>query len=144
MTSINGVVVTPQKIIDTLGGAVFHGLKASDDAYSGFGEAYFSTVDAGAVKGWKRHREMIMNLLVPHGMVRFVIYDDREGSPTNGHFQVITLSPEHYYRLTVPPMVWMGFQGVGEKGGMLLNIASILHDPSEVDHIEIDMISFDW
>ena len=59
---IEGVMFTPLYIVDTEGGDVLHAMKSSDSGYSGFGEAYFSTVESNAIKGWKLHREMVMNL----------------------------------------------------------------------------------
>lgn len=143
-SGIDGVVLTSLRIIDTPGGDVLHGMKRSDTGYAGFGEAYFSSVKKGVVKGWKRHRCMTLNLVVPVGAVRFVLYDDRLDSPNCGMFQDVTLSISNYQRLTVPPMVWMAFQGEGEEGGMLLNIASIEHDPEEADLKAIEEIAFDW
>jgi len=143
--NINGVLLTPLKIIDTLGGNVLHGMKLDDPGYSGFGEAYFSTIESGVVKGWKRHRQMALNLVVPVGAVRFVIYDDRLDSSTYRMYQEVTLSINNYYqRLTVPPMVWMAFQGVGGKENMLLNIASIRHEPNEADRKSVEEIPFVW
>jgi len=141
---IEGVLSTPISIIETEGGDVLHGLKLSDPGYSGFGEAYFSSVDAGFVKGWKRHHRMVLNLVVPFGQVHFVLYDDREESSTFGEFQEFTLSKNNYYCLTVPPLLWMAFQGQGDFGGTLLNIASIPHSPDEVDRKEIGQIPFAW
>ena len=77
---IDGLSVTPLDIIDVTGGNVLHIIKASDKSYSGFGEAYFSTVDYGVIRGWKRNRDMRLNLVVPVGSVRFVAYDNRNKS----------------------------------------------------------------
>ena len=142
--SIDGVLLVPMKIIDTLGGDVLHGMKRSDSGYVGFGEAYYSRVESGAIKAWKRHRSMTLNLTVPHGAVRFVIFDDRVGSSSCGLFQEVELSTQHYSRLTVPPMVWTGFQGASQETSLLFNIASIPHDPAEVDRKMIDEIDYQW
>ena len=97
------------------------------------------------MKAWKRHREMVLNLIVPVGMITFVLYDDRQDSSTYGSFQEIILSQENYCRLTVPPMVWLGFKGVMEgANSMLLNIANIPHDPDEVDRLELDVLKYNW
>lgn len=138
---IEGVVLTPLRIIDTPGGDVMHAMKQSDSSFSGFGEAYFSQIEHGAIKAWKRHREMILNLVVPVGEVRFVLYDDRENQSV---FQELLLSPSHYCRLTVPPMVWVGFQGLSSEGSIVLNVANLEHDPLEVDRQEIDQIDYNW
>lgn len=141
---IDGVIISPQKIIETPGGDVFRGIKAGDTGYAGFGEAYFSTVEYGVVKGWKRHKKMTLNLLVPVGEIRFVVYDDRVDSSTYKKFLDISISRANYSRLTVPPMIWMAFQGVGKEMSMLLNVASIAHDPNEADAKQISEIEYDW
>ena len=145
ISNIDGVLLTPLKVIDVSGGDVLHGMKCSDPGYLGFGEAYFSEVESGAVKAWKRHKQMTLNLVVPLGAVRFIIFDDRENSKSNGKYQEVTLSRlSDYSRLTVPPMVWMGFQGIDDKTSILLNIANIEHIPEEADRKEINEIKYDW
>jgi dTDP-4-dehydrorhamnose 3,5-epimerase len=145
MDAINEeIIVTPLEVIDVVGGDVLHAMKETDLGYDGFGEAYFSTIERGAIKGWKYHKEMTLNLIVPVGAVRFVFYDDRNSSPTFGSYHEVTLSRKNYSRLTVPPMFWMGFQGVGGNSSLLLNIANIPHDSTEVDRKALDEIYFDW
>jgi len=139
---IKDVLITKLDIIDTPGGSVMHAIRESSVGFVGFGEAYFSQVDKGAVKAWKCHKKMTLNLIVPVGEVRFVLFDDREIS--NVQFQEIIISKNNYSRLTVPPMIWVGFQGLSDGGSMLLNIADIEHDPNEVDRKEIDKINYDW
>ena len=141
---IEGVIVSPLKIIDVEGGDVLHAMKSFDNGYKGFGEAYFSTIKNGIIKGWKRHKDMTLNLIVPKGNVRFVLFDFRDDSITKGQFFEVSLSLENYNRLTVPPMIWMGFQGLEEGFSLLLNISNIPHSKSEVEHKELDEIYFDW
>lgn len=143
-TTLEGVLLTPLSIVATSGGDVMHAMKKSNVGYSGFGEAYFSQVESGVIKAWKRHHEMTLNLVVPVGAIHFVLYDDRHHSSTCSEFQQVTLSTENYYRLTVPPMVWVGFQGCDSNISMLLNIANIEHHPYELDQKKIDEIVFDW
>ncbi len=142
--NIDGVFLNPLRIIEGEPGDVMHALKRSEPEFSGFGEAYFSTVHQGKFKGWKRHRRMVLNLVVPVGGIKFVIHDDREGSSSNGNFFEVELSLNNYQRLTVPPMVWMGFQGLSSGPNMLLNVASILHDPDESDRRDPETIPFAW
>jgi dTDP-4-dehydrorhamnose 3,5-epimerase len=73
-----------------------------------------------------------------------VIYDDRESSASCGEYQVVTLSRDNFCRLTVPPMVWMGFQGMDVNTSMLLNIADIEHSPAELDRKELNAIKYNW
>jgi len=141
---IEGIIITPLKEIKALGGNVLHAMKSLDKGYNGFGEAYFSIVEKGIIKGWKRHNLMTLNLVVPIGEIRFVIFDDRKGSLTYGEFQKIVLSRKQYSRLTVPPLLWIGFHGLGEKDSMLLNVVNIPHDSKEVVSKNLDDFDFDW
>ena len=141
--SITEVTTTPLSIIDTKGGAVLHAIKRSDYGFSGFGEAYFSTIEHNAIKGWKRHKKMVLNLIVPIGSVRFILYDDRNNQINK--FQEVVLSLKSgYARLTVPPMIWVGFQGLDIHPSIVLNIASIEHSSEEIDQKELDEIKFNW
>ncbi len=137
MGVIDQVVLTPLRIIPGDSGDVMHAIKMQESSFHGFGEAYFSTVDKNAVKGWKKHHKMILNLVVPTGAIRFVLYDDRPDSRSYKSFQETILSKENYQRLTVPPGVWMAFQGLSDGLNMLLNVASIPHDPLESLHLPI-------
>ena len=136
---IEGVVSSHLEIISMHGGDVMHGMKIDDIGFSGFGEAYFSMINPRVVKGWKRHREMTCNFIVPSGEIRVVIFDDRIAT-----FEEVILSPKNYLRLTIPPMVWVGFQGIDIKPSLLLNIANIKHDPAETDTKDINLIAYDW
>ena len=141
---IDGVKISPLRIIETEGGNILHAMKSTDNDFNGFGEAYFSIVHQGAIKAWKRHRKMTLNLVVPVGSIRFVMHDDRKNSPTKGKFQSIEMSKDNYQRLSVPPMVWLGFEGCEKGLNMLLNIADIPHDPKEADNLNKEEIEYNW
>jgi dTDP-4-dehydrorhamnose 3,5-epimerase len=72
------------------------------------------------------------------------VYDNSKDSSTAGNFEEIILSAEHYARLTVPPKLWVGFQGVGKGTNLLLNIANIPHNDTEVDHAPLKSFGYDW
>ena len=135
---IQGITVTPLKIIQGELGAVMHAMKKEEHDFAGFGEAYFSTVEYKSVKGWKKHSLMVLNFIVPIGKIRFVIYDDRASSLTRGQYYKIDLSPkENYQRLTVQPGLWVAFEGLDQGQNMLLNLASMVHDPKEAENSPI-------
>ena len=89
--SIEGVVLTDLKMIHHSQGDIYHAMKKSDEGFEGFGEAYFSTIKKNEVKGWKKHQEMTMNIIVPIGEVTFVLFDDRENSSSINSFFKIEL-----------------------------------------------------
>ncbi|MGI9606604.1 MAG: dTDP-4-dehydrorhamnose 3,5-epimerase [Acidimicrobiales bacterium] len=119
---------TPLERIETSGGEVMKALRSDEADYRGLGEAYFSRVDARSIRAWKLHTEMTVNVVVPVGHVRFAI---QVGDPRDQDFHVYDLGPDHEYgRLTIEPNTWFGFGG-GADGGLVLNLADILHHPDE-------------
>lgn len=135
---MDGVTLTPLKQIYNPKGDIFHAMKKSDDGFNGFGEAYFSTIYKDDIKGWKKHTVMTLNLVVPIGSIEFIVYDEK----IKGFFNVV-LSQKNYQRLTINPGLWMAFKGI-EENSMLLNLASIEHDPEEAISIDIKEINYDW
>lgn len=143
---IDGVRVTPLRQIHDERGKVMKMLSRTDEVFREFGEIYFSCVHPGAVKGWHVHREMWLNYAVVSGEIKFVLFDDREGSPTRGEVQELFLSPESYQLVTVPPGVWNGFKGIGVSDAIVANCATIPHDPAEIDRLDPHTggIPYDW
>lgn len=137
--SLDDVLITPLARIPTTGGDVLHGMKHRDAGYAGFGEIYFSWVTSGAVKAWKRHTRMTMNIVVPVGQVRFVFHLDG-----NSEFRVEEIGVIRYARLTVPPGVWFGFKGLANIQSLVVNIADIPHDPKEGEQRDPAGIEYDW
>ena len=140
--SFDQILVTPLKRLSLEGGDVMHAMKQSDTGYTGFGEAYFSWVSAGAIKAWKRHTQMTMNVVVPLGQVRFVFRC--LNSDGIEEFRVEEIGVDRFVRITVPPNIWFGFQGLQTPHNLLLNIANIPHDPDESEHLALTDINYDW
>lgn len=143
---IDGVLITPLKQILDERGKVMHMLRADAPHYIQFGEIYFSCVYPGAIKAWHLHRKMTLNYAVPHGQIKFVLYDDRPESPTRGELLELFLGPDNYCLVTVPPMVWNGFKGIGTETAIVANCATIPHDPDEIVRRPAfdSSIPYDW
>ena len=135
-------MVTPLRRIETTGGDVLHAMKQNETGDAGFGEVYFSWVFDGVIKAWKRHSRMTMNLVVPVGQVRFVF----RFVTTDGveEFRVEEIGEDRYVRLTVPSGIWFGFQGLGAPQSLVMNIASIPHDPAEVERMLLSDFNYKW
>lgn len=142
---IEGVSLHPLKQISVPKGDLWHAFKVTDEGFVGFGEAYFTQIKPHEVKGWKRHNRYVLNLVVVSGTIKFIIYDDREDSITNGQFQEITLTPNgNYQRLTIAPGLWMAFAGADEDTSMLMDFIPEVHDPSEGDRKELAEIPYNF
>ena len=143
---IEGVIVTPLRQIADERGKVMHMLRSDAKHFGGFGEFYFSCIYPGSIKAWHLHKRMTLNYAVPHGNIKFVLYDDRPGSPTKGEIQELFLGPDNYCLVTVPPMIWNGFKGVGTETAIVANCASIPHDPEEISRRDPadSIIPYNW
>ena len=129
---IEGVQQISLKKIKDDRGMVMHMLRATDPNFIKFGEVYFSWTNPGIVKAWKKHQEMVQNYTVPVGYITVVLFDDRTDSPTKGKVAEYAMGPEDYYLLTIPAKVWYGFKNTGSVPAMIVNCATLPHDPSEV------------
>ena len=139
---LDDIRITKLAEVETSGGNVLHAIKASDEGYVSFGEAYFSFIEAGSIKAWKRHSKMFMNLVVPVGMVRFVFH--LESNKSTEDFRVLEIGKNNYARITVPPGIWFGFQGLEHSKNLILNVSNIMHDPNEVERKSINEIKYEW
>ncbi len=145
--SIDGVLVTALRQIVDERGAVLHHMRSDAPEFTIFGECYFSEMVPGAVKAWKRHREQTQHLAVPIGRVRFVVYDDRESSPSRGIIDIMELGrPDDYNRVCIPKGLWYGFTCISDKPALIANCADRPHDPADVELRLVDdtRIPFQW
>lgn len=143
---IDGVILTPLRQIFDERGKVMHMLREDSPAFSRFGEIYFSCTHPGVVKAWHLHKEITLNYAVIYGEIKFVLFDDRPASPTRGEIQEFFISPENYMLVTVPPMIWNGFKGIGTQTAIVANCSTIPHSPGELERRPISdaSIPYDW
>lgn len=125
----------PLRIIEDPKGDIRHALKASDETFQSFGEAYFTSVVPGIVKGWKKHLRMQMHLVVAVGEVRFHVHAEGINQTKS-----VVLGPNNYQRLVVDPGLWMAFEGTSDEPNLILNLASIEHDPDEAANVPLSAL----
>lgn len=129
--SIDGVGLVPLGVFTDERGAVRHMLRESDPHFVRFGEIYFSYVHGGVTKAWKRHRTVTASYACVWGAVRFVLFDDRPGSPSRGAVDEVVIGPSAHHLLVVPPGVWNGFHGEGDAMSVVASCATEPYDPDE-------------
>lgn len=143
---IEGVQINSLRQIPDERGKIMHMLRRDDRYFQEFGEIYFSVVYPGVVKGWHIHKKMTLNYAVVAGMIKLVLYDDRPTSSTCGELQELFVGESNYVLVTVPPMVWNGFKGVGTSQAIVANCATLPHDPAEIARLDPfdNHIPYDW
>lgn len=143
---IKGVQINSLRQIPDERGKVMHMLRCDNPWFERFGEIYFSVVYPGAVKGWHLHKRMTLNYAVLSGMIKLVLYDDREGSPTRGEVQELFTGEDNYVLVTISPGIWNGFKGIGVKPAIVANCATEPHDLEEIIRMDpfTEKIPYDW
>ena len=139
---IEGVITKSLRIFSDELGGVLHMMRNDEPLFEKFGEIYFSEINPGAVKAWKRNKKQTQNLAVPVGRIDLVIYDDRPDSTTRGGlFHCILGRPDHYNLVHIPPQLWYGFKGLGNTSAIIANCADQPHDPSQSEKIHPESTS---
>jgi len=123
-------------------------LRSDDELFEKFGQAYLTTAYPGAVKAWHYHRKQVDHFICVHGMMKVVLYDDREGSPTRGLLNEFFLGVHHPLLLRIPAGVYHGFKCISECEALIVNIPTEVYHYAEPDEFRIDAhdprVPYDW
>lgn len=144
--NIEGVSVVPLKKYPDERGAIMHGVR-SDTILNPFGEVYFKKLYHGIINGWHVHERLILNYICLQGMIKLVLFDLRDGSPTKGMLQEVFLGDDNYVLVHIPVGVANATKGLTLPYALFCNVASEPHDPS-LKYKRIDPhsneIPYDW
>src|SRR3954447_13988836 len=103
---IDGVVVHEVRSVVTRNGITTEVLRAEWGVTSGaIVHAIHVSFRAGALSAWHMHREKTDHLFVTSGLIKAVLYDDRDGSPTRGQINELFLAHERPRLVVIPPSV---------------------------------------
>ncbi|MCR9204821.1 MAG: dTDP-4-dehydrorhamnose 3,5-epimerase family protein [Halobacteriovoraceae bacterium] len=137
-TKIDGLKFIKKNVFRSGKGAVLKHLSIENSEFDRFGEVYYSVTNPNEVKGWKFHKEKSQNIVVIHGDVQFVFYDDRSYSKTKGNIESITISPDNYYMIKFPSKIWYSFKCTSPHSAIIGNLTDIPHHPDEVIEKPLD------
>jgi len=145
-TNLIGVKIKLLKEIYDERGFVKHMLRSDSSFFTTFGEVYFSFIKPNIVKGWKCHKLVTQNMAVPQGVLRLVLFDPREGSPSKGKLIELVIGDGNYCLVQIPPGIVYGFQSVSKAGALIANCIDMPHQPDEsiIIPIDSDEIPYCW
>lgn len=122
---------TELKIVPTDGGNVLHGYLKNNPDKIDIHEVYFSTINKDQIRGWKMHKKMTVNLMVPIGKVKIhIVQESKDSFEYHRYEEILSQSP--YFRLSISPGIWFAFEGISISESLICNIADLPHDPEEV------------
>jgi len=143
---IKDVLVVPLKQIPDERGKIMHMLRANDPHFEKFGEVYFSVALPGVIKGWHLHTRQTQNYAVVSGMIKLVLYDVREHSPTKGEINELFIGEDNYCLVRIPTGIYNGYKTYGIKPAIVANCATEPHDPNEMKRLDPfdSSIPYNW
>ena len=148
MKLIDGVNVKPLKVIADERGYLMEMMRADDPFFQRFGQSYVSVAYPGVVKGWHFHKVQTDHFVIVKGMMKVVLYDSREGSPTKGLINEFFMGERNPILVTIPPGVVHGMKGIGNEPAMLVNVPTEMYKYDKPDEFRIDPhskeIPYDW
>ncbi|MEJ2366766.1 MAG: dTDP-4-dehydrorhamnose 3,5-epimerase family protein [Acidobacteriota bacterium] len=146
---IHDVKIKKLRVIPDDRGRLMEILRNDDDAYDAFGQVYLSTTYPGVVKAWHYHKLQKDNFACVKGMVKLVLADTREGSPTKGQIDEFVVGEHNPLLVQVPIGVYHGWKCVGTSEAYVINIPTKTYNYDSPDEYRLDphgndVIDYDW
>ena len=141
LSNIQDVKVIPLKQILDERGKIMHMLKCTDTHFKEFADINFAISFPGVIRAWHKRKTMTSNIAVIFGKVKWVLFDDRKDSPTNGCLDEYFLGEGNYFLLQIPPNIVSGYKTIGTSQSIVANCTDETH--SDDGKINIDPFSND-
>jgi dTDP-4-dehydrorhamnose 3,5-epimerase len=145
---IEGVRVKQLAVIPDERGRLMEMLRRDDDLFIEFGQAYLTTMYPGVTKAWHHHKLQTDHFVCVRGMIKLVLYDEREGSPTQGLLNEFFVGDHNPQLVQIPRNVWHGFKNVGETESLIVNLVTHPYNRAQPDEYRLDPhrnhIPYDW
>ncbi|MCE5197425.1 MAG: dTDP-4-dehydrorhamnose 3,5-epimerase family protein [Armatimonadota bacterium] len=145
---IDGIVVKQLKRHADERGFLMEMLRSDDEIFEKFGQCYVSLNYPGVIRAWHYHKKQNDFWVVVKGMVKTVVYDCREGSPTYGEVNEFFMGDNNPILLRIPVGTMHGYKTVGTEPSLLINYPTELYNPKEPDEFrelwDSEKIPYNW
>jgi len=123
-------------------------LRADDaELFAKFGQVYVSATYPGVVKAWHYHKVQVDHFACVAGMVKLVLIDTREDSPTRGAVNEFFLGSQNPMLVRVPNLVYHGWKCIGSEPSLVVNVPTEPYSHSEPDEYRLEphgTLPYDW
>ncbi len=145
---IDGVMTKQLRVIPDERGRLMECLRCDDELFIRFGQLYMTTTFPGIVKGWHLHRVQWDNIVCVKGMIKLVLYDARDTSPSRGDLEEYFLGEHRPLLVRVPPGVYHGWKCTGAEEAYIVNAPTEVYHSEQPDQEELppdtSQIPYDW
>jgi dTDP-4-dehydrorhamnose 3,5-epimerase len=144
---IVGVQTKTLRVIPDERGWLMEILRADDELFAKFGQVYVSATYPGVVKAWHYHKVQIDNFVCVAGMVKLVLVDTRDGSPTKGAVNEFFLGTQNPTLVQVPNLVYHGWKCISTEPSLVVNVPTEPYTYADPDEYRIEphgTLPYDW
>lgn len=145
---IEGVKTKKLKVIPDERGRLMEMIRSDDDLFIKFGQVYMTTTYPGVVKGWHYHKAQIDNIVAVKGMLKLVLYDPREGSPTKGEIDEFFIGEHNPLLVQVPKGVYHGWKCISHSEAIVVNCPTEVYHYDQPDEYRLPFdspdVPYDW
>ncbi len=145
---INGVRTKSLRVIPDERGRVMEILRADDELFLKFGQVYITTTYPQVVKAWHYHKVQTDHICAIQGMIKLVLYDSREDSPTKGEINEFFIGDHHPLLVQVPNRIYHGWKCISEGEAVILNIPTEVYVYNAPDEYRLlphgKDVPYDW
>ena len=145
---IEGVQVKPLRVVPDERGWLMEILRADDRAlFTKFGQVYASATYPGVVKAWHFHARQTDNFACVAGMIKLVLVDTRDGSPTRDTVNEFFLGVHNPVLVQVPKLVYHGWKCISAEPSLVINVPDQPYDRDNPDERRLaphGTLPYDW
>jgi dTDP-4-dehydrorhamnose 3,5-epimerase len=145
---IEGVVVEKLRVVPDERGRLTEILRCDSGLFNKFGQVYITTTYSGVIKAWHMHHVQDDNVSCVVGMIKLVLYDGREGSPTHGEIMEVFVGERNPALVHIPAGVFHGWKCIGGQDAYMVNVSTELYNYQDPDEYRLPAdsaeIPYDW
>jgi len=146
---IHDVQTKQLRVIPDERGRLMEILRCDDAFFEKFGQVYLTTGLPGVVKAWHYHKIQDDYFTCILGMMKLVLYDGREESPTKGEINEFFVGEHNPLLVKIPRGVYHGFKCISTIEAVIINIPTepynyMIPDEYRLDPHENNVIPYDW
>ena len=147
-TPIHDVRTKRLRVVPDERGWLMEILRADDrDLFQRFGQVYVSATYPGVVKAWHFHKRQVDYFACVAGMVKLVLIDTREGSPTKHAINEFYLGVHNPMIVAVPNLVYHGWKCIGQETALVINVPTEPYAHDDPDEFRLEphgTLPYDW
>ena len=135
---IHGVAIKRLKLIPDERGRLMEILRVDEEIFLEFGQVYMTTTYPQVVKAWHYHKRQDDFITCVKGMLKLVLSDDRDDSPTRGEINEFFIGDANPVLVKVPRMVHHGWKCISPEEAIVINVPTEPYNAALPDEYRLD------